>query len=237
MATAQESGSGGLASAAASARDFVGERLRETDSPMSPSELAEEYGCSSAHMSNICSELNQSGEIERVETGQYVDGEASSEGVDEPESEQSDSGSEDSPGLAAEPSDESVKEQGEGSSEQDSVPSADGEARSEDPDTEGEDAPSDRDAALVAAGTSAAAGVPMMLPKLDGRQLAMLGAGALVVYFVFIRDSGGDEEPAEDQQREAVSGGGLIGDYEEEEEQDESPAFDGHVDDELWGSP
>lgn len=228
MATAQESGSGGLASSVASARDFVRERLREADSPMSPSELAEEYGCSNAHVSNICSELNQSGEIERVETGRYVDVPGPATEADAPSPEQSESESE----VAAEAETEPADEEAEGAAGSDSDPSAGGGPPSADLATEAGDGPSDRDAALAAAGTSAAAALPVALEELDARQWAMIGAGALVVYLVFIRDGSGDGSESEPAAGggEPTAGpdggatGGLVG-ADEEDEQDAETGF------------
>jgi hypothetical protein len=49
----------------------VEERLQKADSPMSPADLAEEYGCTNGHIRNLLSDLRDMGEVERVAHGQY----------------------------------------------------------------------------------------------------------------------------------------------------------------------
>jgi len=53
------------------ARDFVEEKLQEADSPMSPAELAEEYGCTNGHVRNLLSDLRDEEVVQRVGHGQY----------------------------------------------------------------------------------------------------------------------------------------------------------------------
>lgn len=54
-----------------SAAEYVRYRLADADDPLSPSELAADYGCGAKHMRNVLSELAQEGEVERVSRGQY----------------------------------------------------------------------------------------------------------------------------------------------------------------------
>lgn len=53
------------------AREYVLRRLDPTD-PKSPSELADEYGCSNIHMQKTLADLADSGTIDRVSRGNYV---------------------------------------------------------------------------------------------------------------------------------------------------------------------
>jgi hypothetical protein len=72
MATAEDaSGGDALAEAASSARDFIVTRLDDADSSLSPSELAEEYGCSNGHCRNVVAKLRKEGTIRRVGDGLY----------------------------------------------------------------------------------------------------------------------------------------------------------------------
>jgi len=111
------------------ARDFVEEKLREADSPMSPAELAEEYGCTNGHVRNLLSDLRDEEAVQRVGHGQY---EAVEDGED----------GEDVDLLAdlpAEPEGNAQEETDDGSPEetaQETPEPVDGQARSEDRDTE-----------------------------------------------------------------------------------------------------
>ena len=53
------------------AKEYAKRRLRESDEPMSPKELADEYDCSGSHMRSQVSDLKQNGEIESVTYGYY----------------------------------------------------------------------------------------------------------------------------------------------------------------------
>jgi len=55
-----------------SAREYVENRLQELDEPITPSDLADEYDCSSAHMRHTLRDLLDDGEAERVGHGEYV---------------------------------------------------------------------------------------------------------------------------------------------------------------------
>lgn len=62
----------GLGDSPDCARDFITERLSEADSPLSPSEMAEEYGCSNGHVRNILQDLLDEGVVKRPRRGKYV---------------------------------------------------------------------------------------------------------------------------------------------------------------------
>lgn len=72
MATANISGGDEGPTTTACARDFVLDRLRESDSPLSPAELADEYGCTNGHVRNTLRELREDDLADRVGRGQYV---------------------------------------------------------------------------------------------------------------------------------------------------------------------
>lgn len=72
MATADASAETGRGEDSVCARDFIVDRLRDADSPMSPAELADEYGCSNGHTQNELYDLLDEGEVERVGVGEYV---------------------------------------------------------------------------------------------------------------------------------------------------------------------
>lgn len=63
---------GGEAAVCNNAREYVLDRLEGAEEPLSPSELADEYGCSKSHMHNVLSELNSEGEVERPADGHYI---------------------------------------------------------------------------------------------------------------------------------------------------------------------
>lgn len=56
----------------ASGREFVRDRLAESDSPMSPADLSDEYDCTGGYMRDILSDLHAEGVVERPATGRYV---------------------------------------------------------------------------------------------------------------------------------------------------------------------
>jgi len=55
-----------------SAQEFVKDRLKQGDGPFSPSDLADEYGCSNGHMRHVLKELVDQGDALRVSHGQYM---------------------------------------------------------------------------------------------------------------------------------------------------------------------
>jgi hypothetical protein len=84
MAAATDQADAGLmAQAASSASEFVRDRLEESEIPLSPAELAEEYDCTSGHMRDVCSELTRDGVIERVAEGEYAVPGEDTEGSDD----------------------------------------------------------------------------------------------------------------------------------------------------------
>jgi len=73
MATAEATGGDEVEDAGPdTAREFAQDRLGDADSPLSPSEMAEEYGCSNPHMREVLRELIDEGVVERPEYGEYV---------------------------------------------------------------------------------------------------------------------------------------------------------------------
>jgi len=113
MATTENSGGG---AAWDSAKEFAVDRLKEETESLSPSALAEEYGCSGDHMRHCLGDLVEDQIAERVGHGQYTAGEPAVE-----HEERTDSQGEDSS--------ENTEDMG------DIGPSVDGPAPSEDPDT------------------------------------------------------------------------------------------------------
>lgn len=111
------------------ARDFVEERLRNADSSMSPSELADEYGCTNGHIRNLLSDLRGEGVVQRIAHGQYEaapdDGEGETADLSEDLLAESEGNAE------AETDGEAPQERAEETGE-----AVDGEARSVDPATE-----------------------------------------------------------------------------------------------------
>lgn len=78
MATAEQPGPSVDPRACGSAREFVRDRLADSDSPMGAVELYNEYGCTHGHMRDVLSDLAAGGVVERVATGRYAlaDGDA-----------------------------------------------------------------------------------------------------------------------------------------------------------------
>jgi len=177
--------------------EFVEKRLSEADSPMSPDELAKEYGCGNQYTQNICSELAQKGVIERVGEGQYVM-------ADESEESETDSY------VTAEP-EATTKASEEGEED----PSGGGGAQSGGPDTGDEDSLSGRDTALVGGATAGAAAVPSALEKMSTRQTVALSVSLLVVLYLLTRDgSDSSSDAVDDDQEESGDefehAGGLV---------------------------
>ncbi len=214
MATASEDTGPGLAARTASnAAEFVRDRLDESDLPRSPSELAEEYGCSAGHMRDVCSDLNAEGAIERVAPGQYTDPDGDADGSDEG----------DSDGFTFDPPDASADTEGSdtmathdeyqrqhSSTAEDA---ADGSAEgSDDPDAGDSDATGT--VGTAAGGTAAAGAALPMGPKKLGQILAV----ALVLWVVYRALTGGADSGAETSDLDEDGGGdqdeldgGLIG--------------------------
>ena len=63
------------------AREYALRRLESADTPVSPSGLAEEYGCGASHMRTVLSELYQQGEADKAGRGQYVEPEDATHGI------------------------------------------------------------------------------------------------------------------------------------------------------------
>lgn len=102
------------AGAYGSAKEYIGDRLEAADAPLKPSELADEYGCSSGHCRNILNELRKAGAVERVGHGLYES--ADGAGSIEDEGEESDEGADEEADTDAEDDAEDV---GEGADEGD----------------------------------------------------------------------------------------------------------------------
>jgi len=56
------------------AYEFAKNRLKNTDEPISPATLADEYGCSGGHMRSVLCDLVRDGYAERIAHGRYVEG-------------------------------------------------------------------------------------------------------------------------------------------------------------------
>lgn len=67
-----------------SAEEYVRHRLADADEPLSPAELAADYGCGAKHMRNVLSEMAQGGDVDRVSRGQYELGSAEPDADDLP---------------------------------------------------------------------------------------------------------------------------------------------------------
>ena len=72
MAVSESTGSVTDPRECGSGREFVRERLSESDAPLSPVELSEEYDCTSGYMRDILSDFAAEGVADRVTTGRYV---------------------------------------------------------------------------------------------------------------------------------------------------------------------
>jgi len=72
MATTEAAASGTMPRDCKNAREYVRDRLAESDEPLSPVELAEEYGCSKGYARTVLSELHGSGMLDRPADGQYA---------------------------------------------------------------------------------------------------------------------------------------------------------------------
>lgn len=206
MATADTSAGENPSDGPSCARDFIAERLREADSPMSPAELAEEYGCSNGHMRNVLADLLDAGVVERVHHGQYttagddaedeseeVDAEADADSEGNAEAETDDTEPEEPP---QEPQEVSADR----GNESESQPS-DGETPSEDP-----DGPAGNPAgATEAAGAAAVGGLSLLAGRDDKALLYGLGAfiALLALYLLLVSNS--DEEASEDAETEQES--------------------------------
>ena len=119
------------------ARDFVTEKLQEADSPLTPSGMASEYGCTNGHVRNLLMDLVDDGVAERVAHGKYV---AADDGSDEDEELLADIGDASEGNAQAEEGAVSAQETTHPTTEETSEQS-DGPAPSEDPDTEAMDTP------------------------------------------------------------------------------------------------
>jgi len=221
MATADNSGDEGGGDASACARDYVVDRLREADSPMSPAELATEYGCRNGHIRNILADILRDGAAERVDRGQYVAADADASLAD----------SEVRPDMQAEMGESTEADTSDEGTDADAYPSADGEVPSEDTDTKVEDDREDRDGGrpelddddfaevpTEAVGAAGAAGGTMILSGLsDGglktwHVVALLAVVGIGWYLLQSSSSGdGDDGAVEDDQEASVEQDGLAG--------------------------
>lgn len=66
-----------------SAEEYVLERIENSETPVSPSELADEYGCGAGHMRHVCSDLAKRGQIDRLTRGKYVNSRESGDEADD----------------------------------------------------------------------------------------------------------------------------------------------------------
>lgn len=67
MATADQS-----SEVVTNARDYVLQELKESDTPVSPSELAGGYGCTNDHIRHVLADLKEEGLVERPGHGSYM---------------------------------------------------------------------------------------------------------------------------------------------------------------------
>lgn len=111
------------------ARDYAVQRLREADSPMSPAEIANEYGCTNGHLRNVLRDLRSEGPVERVRRGKYTVSETDADGSD----------SEMEPDVETDGEVSAYRESGDESAGIDSDPSVDGGPQSPDTDTRDRD--------------------------------------------------------------------------------------------------
>ena len=209
MATATEDTGPGLAARTASnAAEFVRDRLEESDLPRSPAELADEYGCTSGHMRDVCSDLNAEGTVERVAPGQYTDPDGDTDGSDAGDS---DGFTFDPPGTPADtegsdtmPTHDEYQRQHSSTAED----TADGSA-------EGSDDPGAGDSGgFGSVGTSDGdADAPAAPLPMEPQKLAKILAVALVLWLLYRRLGGGDTNGADaaDVEDDQDDLGGLAG--------------------------
>lgn len=203
----------------ASGREYVRDRLAESDAPLSPAELSEEYDCTNGYMRDILSDLNSEGVAERVTTGRYVlaDADADDSGGDTDGSVPgiSDDGMSDLPGEDTDadgsddmPTQEEYQRQHTDSDDEQTDVSASSEPTGSGENTSasaGSDAPDDADGAddLDAAPTAA---LPM-----DPKTLGTLLAVALGLWLVYWTLGEGEEsEPEPDAGGEQADESGEI---------------------------
>lgn len=164
----------------ASAREYVEDRLSELQEPITPSELADEYECSSAHMRHTLRDLLDDGEAERVAHGEYVGvepGEDTEEGTESPGVERGDAANSVEPDVSTEDPD----------------PSAGGGPLSEDRDTEATEGDESAEDGL--------GGIPL---PCSTTTLAVGVVLALAVMWWITRDSGesGQQTGQQDEQED-----------------------------------
>lgn len=231
MATSAYSGGDFDEDPPSTARECATRAIENSDEPVKPAELADEYGCSSGHMRNILRELMDEGEVVRVDRGEYADASAA-----DVESAVEDTGGEsaipDAPTVdedaspsepEAMPTDEEYREQhdldGDESDDQEEEVSDDQD--DEKPAIEEEDI-ADVEAPSGAAGAAAAGAAGLsLLGDRDGVNVWLIVGGvalAVLVYMIVSSDGGGDqsddgtEESVEEESVEQTTGGGLRGD-------------------------
>jgi len=179
----------------ASAREYVEDRLSELQEPITPSELADEYECSSAHMRHTLRDLLDDGEAERVAHGEYVGvepGEDTEEGTESPGVERASEANSVEPDVSTEDPD----------------PSAGGGPPSEDRDTEEEEGLADDE------NDGDGWGIPL---PCSTTTLAVGVVLALVILWWMTRDSGesgqqtGQQAPEEGEEWHDDLTGGLTG--------------------------
>jgi hypothetical protein len=208
MATTDEIGDGEYI---ASAREFVENRLQESESPMSPSELAEEYGCSNGHVRNLMPDLVEDGVCDRVGHGKYIADTSTGNGVGEPTDDEI---TDPSDGVSDEPEPSEMAESdgsGDEVNTQDVIssdgvdgPSVDGQARSEDLDT------TEIDPAKAAGATAAAGGIGLV-SRLDERQmLIVFFVGLIAVWFLIGGSSSESEESSEEAETDESDDSGRV---------------------------
>lgn len=71
-ATTEPGGDGTDPLRCSNAAEYALDRLEESDVPLSPADLAEEYDCTATHMRHTLADLVNDGEAERVARGKYV---------------------------------------------------------------------------------------------------------------------------------------------------------------------
>ena len=197
----------------ASGREFVRDRLAESDAPLSPAELSEEYDCTNGYMRDILSDLNSEGVAERVATGRYVlagdRGDDSGEDTDGSLPDISDDGMADLPGEDTSedgsddmPTQDEYRQQHTVSDDEQADVSASSEPTGSGGNTSasaGSDAPDDADAD----GPDAAPAAALPMDPMTLGMLLAVGAGLWLAY----RTVGGDDASGSEAEPEPDAGG------------------------------
>lgn len=156
------------------AREYALRRLESADMPVSPSGLAEEYGCGASHMRTVLSELAQQGEAEREERGQYVEPENATQGIPLFDADGSDESLPNEEQEESMPTQEEYEEQHSGEADASPAEDADDDENSGDGSA---DSP-------ISAGTDSAGTGGVPLPA-EPKKLGMILAAAVILWLVY----------------------------------------------------